>query len=113
MDKTSASGTGGVTEQKDEKMDTTTPADTKTSGDDAASGGGGAAPMPDTPPLMMDGKECLPFQLQISYTSLDGSQCNRVITQAKPITKDRQVAEAGNASLVVIYITLITRVTFL
>ena len=106
MDTASASGTGGTTEQKDEKMDATTPADTttptadtKTTDGGAASGGGGATPTPDTPPLMMDGKECLPFQLQISYTSLDGAQCNRVITQAKPITKDRQVAEAGNVSL--------------
>ena len=48
-----------------------------------------------TPPLLVDGRECLPFQLQISYTNLDGAQCNRVITQAKPVTKDRQVAEAG------------------
>ncbi|XP_065898859.1 circularly permutated Ras protein 1-like [Dysidea avara] len=103
MDTASASGTGGTTEQKDEKMDATTPADTttptadtKTTDGGAASGGGGATPTPDTPPLMMDGKECLPFQLQISYTSLDGAQCNRVITQAKPITKDRQVAEAGS-----------------
>jgi len=102
MDTTSASGTGGVTEQKDEKVDTTTPAGTTLPTANVASGGGGAAPKPDTPPLMMDGKECLPFQLQISYTSLDGSQCNRVITQAKPITKDRQVAEAGNACLVVV-----------
>jgi len=80
--------------------DTTLPtADTKPTGDDTASGGGGVVPKPDTPPMMVDGKECLPFQLQISYTSLDGARCNRVITQAKPITKDRQVAEAGNATI--------------
>ena len=89
-------------------MDTTPPADstipvaadTKTTDDAAASGGGGAVPKPDKPPLMVDGKECLPFQLQISYTSLDGAQCNRVITQAKPITKNRQEAEAGNIIIV-------------
>ena len=50
----------------------------------------------DIPPLLIDGMECLPFQLQISYNNLDGAQCNRVITQSKPVTKDRQVAEAGD-----------------
>ena len=53
----------------------------------------------DTPPLLIDGMECLPFQLQISYNNLDGAQCNRVITQSKPVTKDRQVAEAGSYNL--------------
>ncbi|XP_013416673.1 uncharacterized protein LOC106178153 [Lingula anatina] len=35
----------------------------------------------------------LPFQLQIKYTDLEGSQAMRVLTQSKPITKDRNVAE--------------------
>ena len=64
----------------------------------AVGGGGAGTPAAETPPLMIDGKECLPFQLQISYNNLDGAQCNRVITQVKPITKDRQVAEAGKLS---------------
>ena len=87
-----------------DKGDTT--ADTsKTDEQEQATGGavgGGGAGTPaatvsavEMPPLMIDGKECLPFQLQISYNNLDGAQCNRVITQVKPITKDRQVAEAG------------------
>ena len=57
-----------------------------------------AAETKDTPPLLIDGMECLPFQLQITYNNLEGAQCNRVITQSKPITKDRQVAEAGSTS---------------
>ena len=46
-------------------------------------------------PLTIDGKPHLPFQLQIEYTGLDGSRCMRVITQAKPITRNRDVAERG------------------
>ena len=51
-------------------------------------------------PLTMDGKQHLPFQLQIEYTGLDGSRCMRVITQAKPITRNRDVAERGTYTLV-------------
>ena len=36
----------------------------------------------------------LPFQVQITYTRLNGSKCIRVITQRKPITRDRAAAEA-------------------
>ena len=46
-------------------------------------------------PLVVDGKPHLPFQLQIEYTGQDGSRCMRVITQAKPITTKRGVAEKG------------------
>ena len=85
-------------ENKDTNTDTCAATNTyKIEEPGGAVGGGGAAAdtTKDKPPLMVDGKECLPFQLQISYTNLDGAQCNRVITQAKPITKDRQIAEAG------------------
>ena len=44
---------------------------------------------------MIDGQPHLPFQLQIEYTSLDGDRCLRVITQTKPVTKDRSVANKG------------------
>ena len=44
---------------------------------------------------MIDGKSYLPFQLQIEYTAQDGSMNRRVITEAKPITKEREVAERG------------------
>ena len=50
---------------------------------------------PEVPPLMIGGRPHLPFQLQIEYTSLDGDRCLRVITQAKPVTRDRSLAERG------------------
>lgn len=56
-----------------------------------ASGGEGVR----VPPLMVEGKPHLPFQLQIEYTAQDGSRCMRVITQAKPITTNRDLAEKG------------------
>ena len=37
----------------------------------------------------------LPFQLQITYTDADGTKALRVLTQRKPVTKDRTVAEKG------------------
>ena len=54
---------------------------------------GGEAP--EVPPLIIGGRPHLPFQLQIEYTSLDGDRCLRVITQAKPVTRDRSLAERG------------------
>ncbi len=66
----------------------------------AASPGGGASVTSDTPnapPLQVDGKPHLPFQLQVEYTSRDGSRLMRVITDAKPITRDRTAAERGRA----------------
>ena len=48
-------------------------------------------------PLLIEGQPHLPFQLQIKYTNTDGDRCLRVITQSKPITNDRDVAEKGNA----------------
>ncbi len=47
------------------------------------------------PQLTIDGTPHLPFQLQIEYTSQDGSRCTRVISQAKPTTKQREIAEKG------------------
>ena len=60
-----------------------------------ASGGASGGSGTDVAPLLVDGKPHLPFQLQIEYTGQDGSRCMRVITQAKPITTDRVVAEGG------------------
>ena len=91
-------------EKDNDKSDTAaqTEVDDKELTPGGAVGGAGAtaaaAETKDTPPLLIDGMECLPFQLQISYNNLEGAQCNRVITQSKPITKDRKVAEAGNTS---------------
>jgi len=36
----------------------------------------------------------LPFQLQVTYTDLDGAQAMRVLTQAMPVTRDRNEAES-------------------
>ncbi|KAL8595082.1 hypothetical protein ACOMHN_019120 [Nucella lapillus] len=35
----------------------------------------------------------LPFQVQIMYTDVDGTKALRVLTQKKPVTKDRTIAE--------------------
>ena len=53
-----------------------------------------AAPTtPEVPPLTVNGKPHLPFQLQIEYTGRDGSRCMRVISEARPVTRDRSEAE--------------------
>ncbi|XP_071942293.1 circularly permutated Ras protein 1-like isoform X2 [Antedon mediterranea] len=41
----------------------------------------------------IEGLERLPFQLQIRYTTRTGSECLRIITMDRPVTKDRQFAE--------------------
>ncbi|KAK7494561.1 hypothetical protein BaRGS_00014214 [Batillaria attramentaria] len=43
----------------------------------------------------------LPFQLQITYADTDGTKALRVITQKKPVTRDRQLAEE-NADLTIL-----------
>jgi len=35
----------------------------------------------------------LPFQLQVTYTDLDGTRAMRVLTRAQPVTRDRTEAE--------------------
>jgi len=37
----------------------------------------------------------LPFQVQITYTDLDGAEAVRVLTQTQPVTHDRQQAETS------------------
>ena len=89
-----------TTDKAEATATTKTETDEKEQTIGGAVGGAGATAAADEPkdipPLLIDGMECLPFQLQISYNNLDGAQCNRVITRTKPVTKDRQVAEAGN-----------------
>ena len=71
----------------------TTPAETQPQGEagsagasaDDASGSGGDSDIPSE----------LPFQLQITYTDIDGTKALRVLTQKKPVTRDRNVAEKG------------------
>ena len=46
--------------------------------------------------------EALPFQVQIRYKSLDGQQCLRVLTEARPLTSDIAVANQGIAMILII-----------
>jgi len=39
----------------------------------------------------------LPFQVQITYTDLDGAEAVRVLTQTQPVTRDRQQAETSTS----------------
>ena len=78
-----------IQQQKDRQRTTET---TLGASSDAAAKGNLAS---EVPPLMIDGQPHLPFQLQIEYTSLDGDRCLRVITQTKPVTKERSVADKG------------------
>ncbi len=74
---------------------------------DTGSTASGASPkVKRLPPLQIDGKDHLPFQLQIEYTGKDGSRCVRVISQAKPVTRDRDVAERGKCIITVFTITV-------
>ncbi len=63
--------------------------------DSGATASGASPNFKRVPPLKIDGKDHLPFQLQIEYTGKDGSRCVRVISQANPVTRDRDVAEKG------------------
>lgn len=73
--------------------------------------GGGASPdlTAEAPPIIIEGKPYLPFQVQIEYTRLDGAKCMRVLTEVKPVTYDRETAEKGwvnNISLSCICVNL-------
>lgn len=43
--------------------------------------------------LKQDQLDELPFQVHISYIDLEGAKAVRVLTQTKPITKERKQAE--------------------
>ena len=49
----------------------------------------------EVPPLTIDGELHYPFQIQIEYTAHNGSRLMKVITNAKPLTRDRNIAEKG------------------
>jgi len=55
----------------------------KASGEEAATSSTTATDMPSE----------LPFQLQVTYTDLDGARAMRVLTQVQPVTRDRSEAE--------------------
>ena len=57
-------------------------------------GAASSASRPQVNPTIDDLQE-LPFQLHLVYVDLDGVQAMRVLTQTKPITTDRTVAEKG------------------
>lgn len=42
---------------------------------------------------MVEAMEAVPFQVQINYTKLNGCRCLRVVSDLKPLTFDREVAE--------------------
>lgn len=71
----------------------------KTEDRDEESAGGSRASgdeqkLPQRPPRApMNASEELPFQVQISYVDLEGAKAVRVLTQTKPITKERGQAE--------------------
>lgn len=65
------------------------------SGVTVSEGAGPEAEPAEVPALMIGGHAHLPFQLQITFTGQDGSRRMRVITQSKPTTRDRSVAEKG------------------
>ena len=46
-------------------------------------------------PLTIDGELHYPFQIQIEYTAHNGSRLMKVITDVKPLTRDRNIAEKG------------------
>lgn len=76
-----------------EKGSSSTPAETLPEAGAASEGGstadvGGGGDGSDLPSE-------LPFQLQITYTDIDGMKALRVLTQKKPVTNDRNVAEKG------------------
>ena len=54
----------------------------------------GAAGGDDKKCNLLDLKQ-LPFQLQLVYTDMEGGEAVRVLTQKKPITSERKVAEKG------------------
>lgn len=43
----------------------------------------------------------MPFQLQIVYKAKDGSKALRILTQNKPLTDDKNLAEAGLSSVLI------------
>jgi len=49
----------------------------------------------EVPPLTIDGELHYPFQIQIEYIAHNGSRLMKVITNAKPLTRDRNIAEKG------------------
>ncbi|XP_076466661.1 uncharacterized protein LOC143297936 [Babylonia areolata] len=59
----------------------------------SGSGAGGAGSEEEAGGAPEDIPPELPFQVQITYTDMDGTKALRVLTQKKPVTNDRHVSE--------------------
>jgi len=64
---------------------------------------GAAAPTTATSSSSDEWPSELPFQVQITYTDLDGAEAVRVLTQTQPVTRDRQQAETSVFPLLTVY----------
>ena len=88
-------GAGPSTKGSDESRDDAG-AGPSTKGSDESRDDAGAGPSAERRDELSAGTSReLPFQLQIEYTDLDGAKALRVITQTKPVTKQRDQAEKG------------------
>lgn len=72
-----------------------TVADVEVTATSSTSAGGG--PEPKSVPAE------LPFQLQIRYTDTEGMKALRVLTQTKPVTHDRDLAEKSRCLCLEVY----------
>lgn len=59
----------------------------------SGTGEGGASAQEERSKAADDIPSEVPFQVQITYTDVDGTKALRVLTQKKPVTRDREVAE--------------------
>ena len=57
-------------------------------------------------PSTVDQPKELPFQVQITHTDLDGAQALRLITKAKPVTRDRAIAEKRKFFIIIFHCKL-------
>lgn len=62
-------------------------------GEAGTSSGAGSSSQQQQIPAAGDSPTELPFQVQITYTDLDGAQALRLLTKTKPVTHDRAIAE--------------------
>lgn len=67
--------------------------------DNVPSTEGASAPKDQESKFKVEVPDELPFQLQIKYTDTEGATALRVLTQTKPITRDRKQAEGSKIKL--------------
>lgn len=91
---TSAEGEESLKAETSTEGEESVKANTSAEGEESVKAGTsteGAEPM-ETPEQPQERSE-LPFQLQVRYTDTEGAKALRVITQTKPVTRDRRKAE--------------------